>query len=57
MKKTIKFGLNKSTVQNLSNRDQKKVKGGIYTIEFHPCNTNEAGCIPDTEYTCSLLFC
>lgn len=57
MKKTIKLGLKKTTLQNLSIRDQHKVKGGIYTIEFHPCNTNEEGCIPHTQFLCSVRFC
>jgi Ribosomally synthesized peptide in Bacteroidetes len=48
--KKIKLNLNKLTIQNLSNEAQQKVKGGIYTIQYHPCNTNEDGCIYETEW-------
>lgn len=54
MKNKIKPSLNdlrvKSFVTEIKPEASQKVKGGIYTIEFHPCNTNEAGCIPETEY-------
>jgi len=50
MKKTIKLSLNKSTIQNLSTTAQQQVRGGVYTIQWHPCNTNEGGCIYETEY-------
>ncbi len=54
MKKTIKLSLKKSTITNfenvLDNQAKAKVKGGIYTIQYHPCNTNEGGCIYETEY-------
>lgn len=58
MKKTIKLGLKKNTVQNLSNQEQQKVRGGIYTVEYHPCDTHEPeGCIPHTMWRCSVLYC
>jgi len=54
MKKKITLSLNdlkvKSFVTEMNAETKQKVKGGIYTIEFHPCNTNEGGCIPETEY-------
>jgi hypothetical protein len=54
MKAKGKLSLNdlkvKSFVTEIKPEASQKVKGGIYTIEFHPCNTNEGGCIPHTEW-------
>jgi hypothetical protein len=54
MKKKIALSLKdlkvKSFVTAMDPKAAQKVKGGIYTIEFHPCNTNEDGCIFHTEY-------
>jgi natural product precursor len=52
MKKTVKLSLKKTTIQNLSNEALRNVKGGIYTIQYHPCQTNEGGCIYETEWMC-----
>ena len=42
----------KSFVTEMEPEATSKVKGGIYTIQYHPCNTNEGGCIYETEWMC-----
>ena len=54
MPKKIKLDLENLKIQSfitaLKPRDKKELKGGIYTIQWHPCNTHEDGCIPESEY-------
>lgn len=70
MSKSI--ALNKTTVANLEQSDQKAVRGGIYETKFfggcaswHPvcfsepiqrCNTDESVCICEETYGCVLVI-
>ena len=59
MKKKVKLSLNKLTISNLEQLKpsaKAKVVGGVGTREWYGCNTDEQGCLYDTEWRCETVW-